>query len=448
MKKKTFLLPFCLLMLCFSSEAQTFYELNYVSPGNEHISPVTALLVRFSDGNGYVRVKYFDSTEKKAVVINMDIADVIPEISVTGSMPDTFTVNVSNPKTIIPLKEMSHIPDHYLFRIDPATGFAEPWKVISSDNTKKQTGFSSIPVIIQPTDITPRYVQNFFRKEEPFFQYVLGADHRDLNNLPGKGITMYLLIVADIGDESIGIDCTKDYQNLVSTYSKIAAQIGVRLDTLSIMGPRYSKSNVEKALKNLHPAGNDIVIFHYTGHGFNTDLPDKKFPNIFLQTSKKYKSEDLPKISLNIEDVYQTIINKGARLNFVFSDCCNNILGSKPKKSDIDPNRGGVLDINPEKCKTLFIDQQASVLATAAQKGELSRSNETVGGYFTSNFVTQLNELLSPVYNPYVKITWDGILGKTKEVTLQKLRRCYDEDAINCKCVMNPFFVINPAKTN
>lgn len=446
MKNKIFLLPVFLVMMIQGLHAQTMYELTYRSPNNPGLPAITAFLVRFDNGDGYVRVKYFDSSLNSDVVLNMETLEEPLRKGSQAMEPNIFVLKSLNPTAVMPGKQISFIPDSYLFRRDSLSGYFEPWKLgnRTSDDQMVSFDFLAPPLLLETGTLTKKYLGGYFKTNEPVYENFTKSKSRGSAPL-GANITLHLLIVSDIGDKTIGIGCSKDEQKLIDIYTRIAEKLNITsLDTVFISGDRYSKENVDNALNALKPGKDDIVIFHYTGHGFNNRNPKDSFPNMFLRNDKaNWTYADLPKFSLNMEDTYNFIVKKGARLNLVFSDCCNTLF---PKLEPLEVGRiarptRGFMDFNTDKCKAFFIDQRLSVLATAAKFDQKAKGTDGDGSFFTYAYVETLKDLLSPAFNTLPELSWEALLKRTENRTAFHLKnRCVS-------CIMNPVYKVDRATT-
>ncbi len=444
MKHKIF--PIILYLAIFVQPlfSQSIYELHYRSPNNPTLPNIHAFLVKLGDGEGFVRLSYFDSLQNQHTIIQLDVQEDFLQKENGEPDANTLIIQTLNPKTILPATEITYHPDKYIFKKDPATGYFEPWKVngIAID---QPVDFLSVPRLLVRKDMSKTLLANYFKTDEAAYQNYAQPQARSGGLLLGKNMPkMFLMIVSNIRDESIGPDCLKDQQNLVKTYAAIADELEINMDTIIIQGDQYSKKNVLDAINDLKPGKNDIVIFHYSGHGYNSDKPKDSFPNMVINADtlpvsdlSKLKTV-LPTVSINIEDIYKMIIAKNARLNFVFSDCCNTTINFDQKQDPLIPVKRDAWDVTANKCKMLFLDQRVNVLATATKKGQESKGNETNGGYFTYNYVENLRSLLSPFNAAGKDISWSSLLDKTSAATSYRaLHHCYDK-ALKSPCVMDP----------
>lgn len=444
MKHKIF--PFILYFAILSQPlfSQSIYEFQYHSPNNPGLPAISAFLVKLGAGDGYVRLSYFDSVQKQHTIIQLDVSEDYLQKANGEIDTNTLVIETLNPKKILPASSITYHPDKFIFKKDPVTGYFEPWKINGAGNDQP-IDFLFPPRLLAKKDMSKTLLANYFKTDEPSYLNYAQPQSRSGGLLLGKNMPkMFLMIVSNIKDESIGPDCLKDQQNLIKTYAAIADELEINMDTIVIQGDQYSKKNVLAAINDLKPGKNDIVIFHYSGHGYNSDKPTDSFPNMVINTDtlpvsnlSKLKTV-LPTVSINIEDIYKMIIAKNARLNFVFSDCCNTTINFDQPQSGLIPVKRDAWDVTTNKCKILFLDQRLNVLATATKKGQESKGNETNGGYFTYNYVENLRSLLSPFNAAGKDISWNSLLEKTSAATSYRaLHHCYDKERKG-PCVMDP----------
>jgi hypothetical protein len=149
---------------------------------------------------------------------------------------------------------------------------------------------------------------------------------------------------------------------------------------------------------------------------------------------------------LNIEEVYQTIVKKGARLNLVFADCCNSTWDAYPAITVgrlYENATRGTQVLNLDKCKSLFLETRASILVASAQKGEISRTGRD-GSYFTFSFTRSFSESMG-LLDPHPTLTWDELLDMTKAKNSYYINnKCVPkaEEKIT-KCFMTPIVSID-----
>ncbi len=411
--KKLFLFVFAFCIGC-SARAQSVYYFEYRF--SDDTTLYQAFLVHNDDGTGFCRVRFYDPEIRSDLLVEMDMEDNY-YTDKNGYLDTTkLYFKGSNPKIIVGDKNYKYYPDRFWFKLDPRSGLFEPWAVTSpTDEGTSQGKFVVPPNLIEQQELTEDFVSYFFLPEDDFYKSLFTTTQRQLTPSQ-KQAQLHLVIVANTEDESIGPTCALDKDRTLKTFKDLAEFLGIGFDPKVIFGDTYNKQNVQAAVDGLNPNPKDMVVFYYSGHGFNDPQGNRTFPNMAL-SNKSF--EDAVASSMNIEDVYNLIKRKGARFNLVLSDCCNNKPDDKESIScDIPRTRSSTLGWSLENCKSLFMnDKPMSILATAAQKGEQSTGNMAYGGFFTSQFRSNLVTYFGPFHQfP----TWDAVLAEAQKTTTEQ----------------------------
>lgn len=219
--------------------------------------------------------------------------------------------------------------------------------------------------------------------------------------------TMHLFVVANTEVADIGQACSTDYKNIVNEMRGISQSIGIRLKQYLVTGENYSKAGVQRQLRNLQPKSNDIVMFLYTGHGFRFDNQTDPYPMIALTTNDY---EPIEGNYMAMSDIYKTIVNKGARLNIVLSDCCNAEVGERRPLGSSTLFSRGSNNYSRKRLNDLFFNSKGSILSTAASPGEYSWCDMS-GGIFTLSFIQSLRKEISAMNK--ASVSWQSIVNNT-----------------------------------
>ena len=413
MKIKFFLILIFAFCICSSSKSQSIFYIQYKFTTIDDTTSYNVFLVRNEDGTGFYRVNFYDDETHQNILVNLDMDEMYFKDK-DGNVDETkIYFKGSKPQIILGDKDYHYYPERFWFKVDTETELYEPWAVTSPDETGTAHGeFVEPPLLLEQTDLTEEFVSNFFLKDEEFYKNLFTTTQRSLTR-EQKMAQLHLIVVANTEDETIGSTCLLDKDRTVKTFKDLAEFLGIGFQPKVIFGNSYNRQNVQNAVSAITPQKNDIVIFYYSGHGYKDENNAKQFPKIIL-TNKSF--ENVEANSINIEDVYNNIKNKGARLNLIFSDCCNN--GPQDRASitcDVPRTRNSTIGWSLENCKSLFMNPKPmSILMTAAQKGEMSTGNLTFGGFFTNQFRTNLTTYFGPFHQfP----TWKTILEESKKST-------------------------------
>jgi hypothetical protein len=256
-----------------------------------------------------------------------------------------------------------------------------------------------------------------------------------------KKIKLHLIIVANINDPSIGASCKKDAQVIKDMFGDIAKFLTLTpTPPTLIMGTDYNLTTVNKAIDNLKPNKNDIVVFYYSGHGYSNRIPNdpKIHPYLDLRANP---NQDPKKETLNIEDIFNRIKGKpvAARLNLVIADCCNvDIIVNKPKGTKgKGKNKAAMELLSENNLKTLFLKEKGAILLTAAKKGQEAITNDELGSFYTYFFRASMGYQCSIINKT---TSWDVIIAETKKMVEYKAEHTYCKKPFITEniCVQNP----------
>lgn len=407
-----------LLCLTLSLQAQTFYEVNYTDDGVEYLG----LMIYYSDENCKMRLVTPESLE----------ADMVFESQYVNMVEEKSDEDGVGIMAYYPLEKRFPIFLWYWEEDDASDISEKPFVTYDIKKTKSYIEaeyFHEIPL----EGMDEEYISQFYGEEEPEYKMLLNGillvknqnlPHQDIevtvddpiftdietddvnegeNIAPGEGgntlgignadeSTLHLIVVANTNVSDIGSACAKDMVNLNSEFGGIAKVLGMRYDLQAIRGKNYSKENLSKLMRNFQPNSDDVVVFVYTGHGFRFDDQQDYYPNMDLCPTSY---DDPTKNYVAVSDVYKELVAKGARLNLVFSDCCNNEIGKTTpiiNTNTLFSRSNNNFDV--KKLERLFVDASGSLIATAASPGEMSWCGVN-GGFFTLSLLESLRAQIS-----------------------------------------------------
>jgi hypothetical protein len=428
-----------LACVCFgiTSNAQSLYELKYHFDTKQGRDDYRALLLRNGDGTGVIRLEFYDRKTRKRNLYDMEMEESYGEEN--GKEDRNILIYVGlNPEKVI--GNMDYSPDHFVFEYNKKTRFYEPSFVLSIHPDDSETiGELDEVRLLSDKDLTRDFLLKYYTEDdEEFHNFFDEAETRGLSTQQ-KQATLHLVLVANTNDKSIGNSCVVDKNATYNTFKEVAEFLGIQMKQTIISGETFSKKNVDLALTNLHPGPSDIVVFYYSGHGFNDVKRPTQFPFLDLRDKSYQMYGD--EFAINIESVFNYIKGKGARLNLIISDCCNSDPSLTNKISTDGPTtRTSSIGWNMNNCKALFMNPQpVSLLITAAAKGELSAGNSNKGGIFTFNFRESLEKYLGPFAN---NVNWNDLVANARNQTINTASRtgCRQDDNTLRSCIQNPVF--------
>ena len=398
-----------------------------------------AFLVRNEDGTGFIRSLFNDPATKKMQLMEMQMEEHFGTDK-KGNEDTTLLVFEGKDPHMITGTNL-YTPDIFVFKWNEETSYYEPYVVVSpNDDGNEAEGEFTEARLLEDNDLTEELVLQYFTEEDEFYINRFKTEVRSLTDAQ-KQTKLFLVLVANTEDLTIGKTCVIDKEATHKVFSQVAEFLGIQFVPTVIEGKTFSKVNVDKAIAALRPSPSDIVVFYYSGHGFNYDKEGYQYPYMDLR-DKSFQMFG-GQYTLNIESVYQKIRAKGARMNLIISDCCNNDPSQTTNiSSEGASTRASSIGWDMENCRNLFLNpQKVSILMTAAAKGELSAGNANDGGIFTFNFRQSLEKFLKPFSTT---ATWKELADAAKKTTIVKANHTWCRQADNTRkiCVQNPVFKI------
>lgn len=299
--------------------------------------------------------------------------------------------------------------------------------------------------VLTMSDLTEDVVAPFFNSAEPYYASLLKLETRSFGSA-NRSITLHLIVAANTLDSSIGESCKMDLMNIKTNFRQIARELGVNFVVREFWGKAFSKTNVLNALEKVRPGQRDIVVFYFSGHGFRYSGEDNiNYPQMSFRISHQQNRDDN---GMNLMAVLNLLNRKPtpARLNLVISDCCNEDFGAvRPRGRDVLRTRSLPIRPNIDNLTTLFLPQRPSnIIVSAADRNQLASSNEVLGGYFSFQFLANLQTNLG---GHQKSISWAQILNETRQKTAEMAlgARCELTKGVKAPCQQYPWFGINPA---
>ena len=438
--KKIFLAFILIFLLGPSLQAQNFWQFQWKTNKTGKVVTIDGLFVQMEDNSGFIRLSFQDEQKTQQLAeISLHLeylknvsgkTDSNYLVQVLGSpkLVSGTTINILDNLCLVFKKTdpLELIVPSQSGVLDPAGRLVTTAPLLSKKPLKES-------MLLEPV------LAKYFLKEEPLYKNYTAPKSRGGGFFVGKSIpTMHVIIVADVVDPTIGKGCKVDQTKLSQVYITIAQKLKVRLDTIFLVNDTYGKVTIQKTLDDLKPGKDDMVLFHYTGHGFNREDSLDPYPNMFLvpyaqRTSwEKAKADEqelgLRTNTLGIQEIYQSIVAKGARLNIVFSDCCNtNYKLKNIPVNDLSGTSRGFTNLYPDYCKKLFLDEKVNILATAVIKGEQAASHPTKGSLYTNYYLQIISSFLSPAYNGSIEeVNWKSVIQGTEKKTKETAPSIYN----------------------
>ena len=422
LKAKVRSLVFFLLMaLCIGSKGQGLFYVESKLHTADHKPLSYRILLKMNyDGSAAARITFKDPvTGKKRLIRQSYVDNDFPDNSYLDSI--TYLMPFGNAYAEDDAPEKNFVTPRFQFKKTKTLVLADG-KVNVFYSYNNQQWFLPDSNTVQEESYqdlvkSKAFVQQFYKQDDPFYKGIFHIKSRRLTAAEARS-KIFLLAIAATNDPQIGITTQIDLQNIRSVFATNADNWRIGFQYQEISGGNYTKKAVDDAIDHLKPRPNDIVIVYYSGHGYRYSNDISPFPRMALVANP---SQNPDSVNLRVEDIYNRILKKGARVNIVLADCCNENYGAAPPLGPTQPftapMAGGPPTLNLDNFRALFLPSHPlSVLACAAEKNQLAAGNDHLGGFFTSFVVSGL---VSSLYGDpwYSESSWTMILNNAREYT-------------------------------
>ena len=231
-----------------------------------------------------------------------------------------------------------------------------------------------------------------------------------LNGWLAQGQSLHLLLVSDTHDPSIGAGCAVNHSRMSKQLERIAGDVALAFHLISLTGDQVLKSAVFDQIDSLEVEAEDVIWFHFSGHGINDDL--SPWPTLLIDGEG-------PKMAL--KNIHNQLLTKKAKLVLTTADCCNRsipIQNQAIKYPEHIAEKGLIHDTknSPHYC-SLFRKSKGHILASGSKKGGYSKYSSPLGGYFTLSLCESLYAVgQSPSSSPR---DWSAVLQQTAKSTYE-----------------------------
>ncbi len=444
--------------MCGSLKAQSYYYFVYETEIKGHTNIYKSLINLQPDGSAIARVQYNDIQTGKLYLYEIKLVD-----SSLAEKSDTtkylFPVGLAKPLLDADVNSFP-VPRFKFKKLqDSNRSYYEPSAVevmIEGEwVTTKLT--SQAEKSFEDLRKDPDLINSFYFESDAFYQFVFDESTRAIPL--ARKEKMFLLIVANTNDETIGKSVATDLKNISETFTELAKSLGiVNVYSISIKGNEYSKAAVEAGLARIEaqkPTSKDIIIFYFSGHGFR--LPNQK-SDLALMSFRTPTNRIRKEVGdyIAVEEVNKRIKTLKPGVSIVIADCCNaNIYENPVIGADmIRPKGGSTLGaFNLQSgTKLFFPPSPVSILFGSVHKEHLSVGNPEIGGYFTHYFLAELQKNLWGYFaNSFLSVgaqsnaSWLNIGKVARENTYWKSKAKQCGATANDRCIQEAdIFVIPP----
>ncbi len=417
------LLILFLALMSTNCVAQNLYDMRWSSDGIDYYG----FMIYFNEDDVYMRIGYeFDGGYNLAHTEYVYTSALEKEGMIYMETDETYYISL--------VTDEDYEGFQFFWTLDDQNNIIGPF-AIDNYYVEEENYEEVVEVVLTELDVknlTAEYLQSFYLTDEEDYLILLEAatpvSNNSVNVENNSGTTLHFIMTANTLIADIGTTVKIDVHNTLSEFGGISSALGMQFNPIVLSDQHFDKANLTTTLESLRPSPNDVVIFWYSGHGFRFDDQAEIFPQMDLRYNE-YQPSGYDKV-MNINDVYNQIIQKGARLNIVVGDCCNSYIGVKQKAgTSILASRSSVnADIN--KLEKLFLESSGGIIAAGCDSGESSYGNNQDGGFYTSSFISALRAETSRLHNDDVP-RWEDVLDHAQKTAVKKSTSCNNCPAQN-----------------
>ena len=224
----------------------------------------------------------------------------------------------------------------------------------------------------------------------------------------GNG-TLHLITSIDRINSDISQGCSKDHENANELFKVVAEMGGLEYHPVNL---RFDREEVEAFIHNFQCDANDIVVFLYSGHGFQYDNDGDlwPWPHLFYCNREQVDIHNAA-CELDLEDVYDLLVEKNPRMSITLGNSCNDPLDNSQGSAntageahDFSGSGGNLQKIG------LFTNFRGHILASASSPGQGSYTTDEEGAYF----IVELFKYIAESLDSDQPTSWKNILEQTK----------------------------------
>ena len=165
----------------------------------------------------------------------------------------------------------------------------------------------------------------------------------------------------------------------------IATRSGMSYSRHIIKADGFVSLKIYNMIADIHPGGDDVIFFYYSGHGVHASTDADRFPSMYVATSR-------PNIYGAIQETYVRglLLKKHARLVITLFDSCNSMTDEFPQNPNF-ATRPALADTDLVRTSLQgLLDTRGFITIASAKAGTEAWIVPHKGGVFTKQFFTIL----------------------------------------------------------
>lgn len=215
----------------------------------------------------------------------------------------------------------------------------------------------------------------------------------------GKSQVLHLILLADTADAAIRPAVKVNVEKMQKQLGGVAESLEIPLKVSKVVAGSPSFEEAEALVRQVNCGTDDIVIFHYSGHGVSSGY--SHWPRFLINDPEK---------KAGLMYFNAILKQKNPRLLISMADCCN--IG--PRFIPKSPRRKERFQISVagEALTQLFLESKGNLICSSSKSGEYAYYEDDLGGYYTSAFCWSLFQV-----SQGKRMNWDDLMTEVNEVT-------------------------------
>ncbi len=246
----------------------------------------------------------------------------------------------------------------------------------------------------------------------------------NLLSLGSHAQTLYAILAADTKDPILARPCTYDVAVMHRQLVQVATAIGYQLNEQLISDDDFGRKQLDRALLSITPQPDDILLFYYSGHGYNLTGRADRFP--ILRLDKKLSNTSRNPGLLTIHTLLK---HKKARLCITLGDCCNAIASTvrgQPTKRVLPKPLVLTNDSLNAAYRNLFLNVTGDALIASSVPPQRALAHPDSGSFYTRAFDEALDMASQRPTLSWASLLRDAQTRLTRYAPTRTKRSLYD----------------------
>lgn len=218
--------------------------------------------------------------------------------------------------------------------------------------------------------------------------------------LPGmrcSAQTLHALLFVNENEEGRQTDRREDMKQMHAFFQYVAECIDYDYSPVRCSDRDFTSEKVDREIDRLQVRDNDVVVFYYSGHGYNAG--QDIWPTLSLLDRRYSQASIMQRL--------KSACKERAKLILCIADCCNKGMADNSDISTVFANE----DRAAIRALFLGFNGHKSILMSASKQGQVSWSNLRYGSYFGISLRKAIMRM------ELSEADWDSVMRRASTLT-------------------------------